>query len=156
MNEYPGLVATLAYDGLCSFEFGIALEVFALPRSEFDFPWYRHVVVGVDQGPMRAANGVTLLAEYGLEQLAQADTIIIPGWRGNDVMPPQPLIDALRSAYARGARFITIAQGFSFWLLRESSRERVSQPTGVTVNNSPSAILIFRWMPMCCMSTVDR
>lgn len=111
MNEYPGLVATLAYDGLCSFEFGIALEVFALPRSEFDFPWYRHVVVGVDQGPMRAANGVTLLAEYGLEQLAQADTIIIPGWRGNDVMPPQPLIDALRSAYARGARFITICSG---------------------------------------------
>ncbi|MEG2116024.1 MAG: transcriptional regulator FtrA, partial [Hafnia sp.] len=69
MDRNPGLVATLAYDGLCSFEFGIALEIFALPRPEFDFPWYQHCVVGVDDGPMRTTNGVTMLAEHGLEYL---------------------------------------------------------------------------------------
>ena len=38
--EAPGTVAAIAYDGLCTFEFGIAVEVFGLPRPEFDFPWY--------------------------------------------------------------------------------------------------------------------
>ncbi|MCK2180577.1 transcriptional regulator FtrA [Hafnia paralvei] len=111
MDRNPSLVATLAYDGLCSFEFGIALEIFALPRPEFDFPWYQHCVVGVDDGPMRTTNGVTMLAEHGLEYLAQAKTIVIPGWRGNDVPPPPALLEAVRAAYKRGVRFITICSG---------------------------------------------
>ena len=40
----PGLVTVLAYNGLCTFEFGIAVEVFDLPRPEFDFPWYQFAV----------------------------------------------------------------------------------------------------------------
>jgi AraC family transcriptional activator FtrA len=28
------LVVALAYDGLCTFEFGVAVEIFALPRPE--------------------------------------------------------------------------------------------------------------------------
>ena len=32
MHDDPGLVAILAYDGLCTFEFGIAVEIFGLPR----------------------------------------------------------------------------------------------------------------------------
>ena len=30
MRNDPGLVAILAYDGLCTFEFGIAVEIFGL------------------------------------------------------------------------------------------------------------------------------
>ena len=33
-------VAAVAYDRLCTFEFGCVVEVFGLPRPEFDFPWY--------------------------------------------------------------------------------------------------------------------
>ena len=47
-------VVALAYDGLCTFEFGVAVEIFGLARPEFDFPWYRHRIVGLDEGPMRA------------------------------------------------------------------------------------------------------
>ncbi|HJR27492.1 MAG TPA: AraC family transcriptional regulator, partial [Pseudomonas sp.] len=48
MHPPPGMVAILAYDGLCTFEFGIAVEIFGLPRPEFDFPWYEHRIVAVD------------------------------------------------------------------------------------------------------------
>ena len=81
MPTSPGLVAILAYDGLCTFEFGIAVEVFGLTRPEFDFPWYSHAIAAVDQGPMRATGGIQVLADGGLELLAEARTIIIPGWR---------------------------------------------------------------------------
>ena len=66
MYDEPGLVAVLAYDGLCTFEFGIAVEIFGLPRPEFDFPWYSHSIVAVDEGPMRASGGMAISADAGL------------------------------------------------------------------------------------------
>ena len=37
-------VAALAYDGLCTFEFGIVVEVFGLPRPELGPGWYKFQV----------------------------------------------------------------------------------------------------------------
>ena len=111
MHDDPGLVAILAYDGLCTFEFGIAVEIFGLPRPEFDFPWYRHCIVGLDNGPMRAMGGIQILAEAGLERLAEARTIVIPGWRDRTEVPPEPLLSALRDAHGCGARLVSICSG---------------------------------------------
>ncbi|SHM00770.1 transcriptional regulator FtrA [Phytopseudomonas punonensis] len=111
MNSDPGLVAVLAYDGLCTFEFGIAVEIFGLSRPEFDFTWYRHRIVAVDPGPMRALGGIQVTADAGLEALGEARTIIVPGWRDRNEQPPQPLIDALRMAHSRGARLLSICSG---------------------------------------------
>ena len=47
----------------------------------------------------------------GLSVLAKADTIIIPGWRGTDAPVPTDLVRALRGAFARGARLISICSG---------------------------------------------
>ncbi|MGF6092133.1 transcriptional regulator FtrA [Pseudomonas sp. 18173] len=111
MQPTPGTVAILAYDGLCTFEFGIAVEIFGLPRPEFDFPWYEHCIVAVDQGPMRAMGGIQILADGGMELLANARTVIIPGWRDRSAAPPAPLIAALRQAHARGGRLLSICSG---------------------------------------------
>lgn len=111
MHADPGLVAILAYDGLCTFEFGIAVEIFGLPRPEFDFPWYRHRIVGVEPGPMRAMGGIQVLTDMGLDGLAEARTIIVPGWRDRQETPPVPLLDALRAAHGRGARLLSICSG---------------------------------------------
>jgi AraC family transcriptional activator FtrA len=111
MLETPGLVAVLAYDGLCTFEFGIAVEIFGLPRPEFEFPWYSHRIVAVDQGLMRASGGMQVVADAGLELLSDARTIIVPGWRNRDERPPQPLLDALCEAHKRGARLLSICSG---------------------------------------------
>lgn len=105
------LVAVLAYDGLCTFEYGIAVEVFGLARPELGSAWYRLVTCAIDKGPMRASGGLRVEADQGLEALEGAGTIIMPGWKGIDVPPPPALLDALRRAHARGARLMTICSG---------------------------------------------
>lgn len=107
----PHLVAILAYDGLCTFEFGCAIELFALHRPELGVAWYDYAVCAAEPGPLRAAGGLTLQVPHGLETLAQAGTIVIPGWRDIDETPPAALLDALRAAAARGARLCSICSG---------------------------------------------
>jgi AraC family transcriptional regulator, transcriptional activator FtrA len=105
------LVAAIAYDGLCTFEFGVAVEVFGLKRPEFEFPWYKFIVCGADRGPLRALGGVAVRPKYGLDMLSLAGTIIIPGWRDRREKPPERLLKALRKAHARGCRILTICSG---------------------------------------------
>ncbi|GAA0765038.1 transcriptional regulator FtrA [Ideonella azotifigens] len=105
------LVAALAYDQLCTFEFGCTVELFALQRPELGVPWYDFKVCAAEPGPLRAAGGIQVLAPHGLRTLARADTIVVPGWRGADQAPPEPLLRALRRAHARGARLCSICSG---------------------------------------------
>lgn len=111
MHAHPGTVAILVYEGLCVFEFGIALEIFGLPRPELDIPWYGHQIVAVDPGPMQALGGLRIAVDAGLEALDSARTIIIPGWRSHHEPPPEALLQALRRAHARGARLLSICSG---------------------------------------------
>src|SRR5581483_5815293 len=103
-------VAVLAYDRLCTFEFGIAVEVFGLPRPEIP-GWYRFKVCAIEPGPLAATGGFRILAEGGLGDLRRADTIIVPGWRGIRAPVPEPLVEALRGAHARGARLLSFCSG---------------------------------------------
>ena len=52
------LVVALAYDGLCTFEFGVAVEIFGLDRPEMGADWYRFRVAAIEPGPLRAAGGI--------------------------------------------------------------------------------------------------
>ncbi|WP_312513962.1 transcriptional regulator FtrA [Massilia sp.] len=107
----PHHVAILAYDGLCTFEFGCAVELFALERPELGVTWYSHAVCAAEPGPLRAMGGLSVQAQHGLEAIDTADTVIIPGWRDVDEPPPPALLDALRRARARGARIGAICSG---------------------------------------------
>ncbi|MEC9435197.1 MAG: transcriptional regulator FtrA, partial [Pseudomonadota bacterium] len=109
----PHRVVAVVYDGLCTFEFGIVTEVFALPRPEFDFPWYAFSLAAAETRPggLRAMGGFRVQVDAGLEALAQADTVVIPGWRDRDEPAPAPLVDAVRAAHARGARMLAICSG---------------------------------------------
>jgi AraC family transcriptional activator FtrA len=106
----PHHVVALAYDGLCTFEFGIVVELFGLPRPELD-SWYSFEVCGLERGPLRAIGGVKILPRKGLNGLSEADTIIVAGWRNPDERPPQRLIHALIAAHERGARLVSICSG---------------------------------------------
>ncbi|BAM92857.1 putative helix-turn-helix, AraC-type transcriptional regulator [Bradyrhizobium oligotrophicum S58] len=107
----PGLVAVIAYDGLCTFEFGIAVEVFGLPRPEFDFSWYQFTVVAAEGRRSRAIGGVVIEAGASLARLKAASTIIVPGWRDRNERPPERLLRAISQAAARGARCVSICSG---------------------------------------------
>jgi AraC family transcriptional activator FtrA len=113
VNIMPNhLVVALAYDRLSTFEFGITVEVFGLPRPEMGPDWYRFSVCAIEPGPLRAIGGFQIMADGGLELLEQADTIVIPGWRGASKEPvPPELIDSLQRAHARGARLMSICSG---------------------------------------------
>ena len=100
----------LAYDGLCTFEFGIVVEMFGLPRPELE-RWYSFVVCGVTRRPVSAVGGVTVVPSRGLRELEHADTIVIPGWPKPLVPPPPRLLRALVRAHARGARLVSICVG---------------------------------------------
>ena len=104
-------VVALAYDRLCTFEFGCAVELFALPRPELPVPWYEFAVCAAERGPIRATGGLKLTVPHTLRLLDSADTIVIPGWRAPDEAPPALLLTKLRRAFERGARLCSICSG---------------------------------------------
>lgn len=115
-SAFPSLttgprVAVLAYDGLCTFEFGVACEVFGLPRPEAGPGWYRYAVCAAEPGPLRAAGGLTVAVEGGLEVMEEADLVVVPGWRAIDAAVPPDLVGALKAAHARGARLMSLCSG---------------------------------------------
>ena len=105
------LVVAVAYDGLCTFEFGCTAELFALERPELGVPWYRFEVCASERTPIHAAGGVQVVVQHGLQILDRADTIVIPGWRSADDPPPTSLLKHLRRAFDRGTRLCSICSG---------------------------------------------
>src|SRR5215218_7389065 len=105
-------VVCLAFDGLAPFELGVAAEVFALARPELDVErWYEFALCAPQPGPLRVVGGFTVGAPHGLEALAHADTVIVPGVPDPHADPPPPVLAALRAAHARGARVVSICSG---------------------------------------------
>ena len=105
------LVVTLLYDGLCTFEFGIAAEIFGLSRPEMGPAWYRFASCAIEPGPLRAHGGLVFQPSHEADLLQQADIIVMPGWKGADVPVPENLAQTLRAAHARGARLVSLCSG---------------------------------------------
>ncbi len=104
-------VAVYAFDGMSPFELGCVVEVFGLPRPELGVPWYELKVCAESPKPLRAVGGFTMATEYGLDDFASADTVIVtavPDVRGE---VPASLVSALRQAHERGARVVSICSG---------------------------------------------
>lgn len=111
MMKTPPSVVALAYPNLCLFEFGIAAELFGLPRPELDVAWYRFGVAASADHLRSGIGGLRISVDGGLALLREADIIVIPGWSGPDVQPSRALKTALRQAHARGARLMSICSG---------------------------------------------
>ncbi len=103
-------VVVVAYDKLSTFEFAVPIEVFGYPRPEIS-PWYSFSICSTDKGPLRAVGGFSILVDKGLRTLSSAGTIVIPGWRDPKERPPEPFLRALRRAYERGARLVSLCSG---------------------------------------------
>lgn len=111
MASFRRSVVAVAYDGLCTFEFGVATELFGLARPELDVEWYEFAVVSIDSGPLQAVGGATMRAPTDLSVIEEAGTIVLPGWRDPAETPPESLLQALRTAHASGARIMSICSG---------------------------------------------
>lgn len=104
------LVAALVHEPISTFEFGCVAEVFGGVRPNVGVDWYDFAVGGVKSGPVMSTGGIPIHIPHGLDLFARADTIIVPCWDSTED-PPAPLIDALRAAYDRGGRVLSICSG---------------------------------------------
>ena len=102
-------VAVLALDGVIAFDLSTPLEVFTRTRLPDGRTAYRVRVCApaaeIDAGAF------TLRAPWGLEALAEADTIILPGCADPTVPVPEDVVTALRAAAARGTRIASVCAG---------------------------------------------
>jgi transcriptional regulator GlxA family with amidase domain len=103
------VVAVLALDGVIAFDLATPLEVFARTRPANGEPAYDVRVCGVS--PEVDAGAFRLRAPYGLDELARADTIILPGCVDPAAAVPDDVVRCLRAAAARGARIASICAG---------------------------------------------
>lgn len=104
-------VALVVFDRMPAFEMAVPCEVFGTDRSGAGLPNYRLVVCAAEPGPLLTAGGMTVEAPFGLADLHEADTVIVPAWRDPDEAPPDALLDALRQGHERGARIASLCLG---------------------------------------------
>ncbi|MGM1062697.1 GlxA family transcriptional regulator [Saccharothrix sp. Mg75] len=102
-------IAVLALDRVVPFDLATPIEVFARTRLPDGRAPYRVRVCAAT--PTVDAGAFTLRAHWGLEALAAADTIVLPGTTAPDEPVPDEVLDALRAAAARGTRIASICTG---------------------------------------------
>lgn len=112
----PKKVAVLAYDQLCTFEYGIAIEVFDTIQSK-TAPLYQAETVPIESGNLRLAGGLRTQCVAQLGRLTEFDLIIVPGWPLHKEVSSE-MASALQNAHQAGARFMTICSGI--FLLRRA------------------------------------
>ena len=107
VSDMPA-VALAVTDGMLHYELAVAVEVFGSDLTHIVNPWYDFALCG--SGPVRIGR-FHLEPDHGLDHLAHADTVIVPGWSDTDIDPPAELIEAVRAAHAAGARVASLCTG---------------------------------------------
>ncbi|MFD5598013.1 helix-turn-helix domain-containing protein [Streptomyces griseorubiginosus] len=101
-------VALAVTDGMLHYELSVAVEVFGSDLTHIVDPWYDFTLCG--NAPVRIGR-FRLEPDHGLDHLAHADTVIVPGWADTDIAPPTELVEAVRAAHAAGARVASLCTG---------------------------------------------
>jgi transcriptional regulator GlxA family with amidase domain len=101
-------VAVLALDDVITFDLATPVQAFSFAWLPDGSPAYRVLVCGT--GPVRT-DVFSIHPEWGLDALADADTIVVPGRMEPDAPVPAEVLDALRAAAAKGTRIASICVG---------------------------------------------
>lgn len=103
-------VAAIAFDGVTPFELGLLCEAFGMDRSDDGVPTLDFAVCGPRVGTFRTTCGFGVAVEHDLSRVAEADLVAVPA--GNPA--PEhlgPVVEAVRAAYERGARIMSVCSG---------------------------------------------
>jgi len=132
-------VVVLALERVIAFDMAIPFQVFGDARSPEDRPLYATVLAGRRRGNLTTSAGFSVVVPQGLARLSSADTIVTVGSEPAGSGVDDEVCRALRHAYARGARILSICTGAfvlaesrlldgrratTHWRHRESFRER--------------------------------
>jgi transcriptional regulator GlxA family with amidase domain len=104
-------VVVLAVEDVVAFDLAIAAQVFGSPARDLGERHYAFAVCAAAPGPVRTSTGFSLLVDHGLEALAGAGTVVVPGIDRTEDAAPAEVLEALRTAHRRGARIVSICTG---------------------------------------------
>jgi AraC family transcriptional activator FtrA len=94
---------------------GVILLDLAAPTHLFGHcgdPHYALTLAGMSAGPVRTSTGFDVLAPHGVDALAQADTVVVPGLAAHgDPATISAAAAAIARAHAAGARVMSICTG---------------------------------------------
>ncbi|MEV0406884.1 helix-turn-helix domain-containing protein [Actinoallomurus sp. NPDC050550] len=102
-------VAILVMDHTVVYDMAIPVEVFGRVRLPDGRSPYRVRICGTQ--PQVPTETFTIHAPWGLDALADADTVIVPGCSETAGPPPVEALEALRDAAAHGTRIASICAG---------------------------------------------
>ncbi|GGF32746.1 transcriptional regulator [Marmoricola endophyticus] len=100
-------VVVLALPGVVAFDLAVPAQVFGHPDQAGD---YRLSVCGTEAGEVRTTTGFSVLLDRGVDAVADADTVVVPGYAPLDE-PPPVVLEALRRAHRSGARTVSVCTG---------------------------------------------
>ena len=105
-------VAVPVLDGMPLFDIGVIGEVFGMPRPDLLARAYAVQVCTVAPEAVRTQGAqLTIAASGSLDQVRDAETIVVPALSSPDAEVPPELIDALQTASQRGARIASVCTG---------------------------------------------
>jgi AraC family transcriptional activator FtrA len=102
-------VAILIYDEVSLFELGCAVELFGLPRPEFQ-DWYECGIVSFSQPPLNSTAGIGLIGKH-IRSLAPYDILIIPSWPTDAAEVPEPMAEEIGKFYRAEKRILSFCSG---------------------------------------------
>jgi transcriptional regulator GlxA family with amidase domain len=103
-------IAVVAFHDILPFHLSVPCGVFQAVLREQDSP-FRLRVCSAEGKRLRSASGFLIATDYGLDELRNADIVIVPSWRDAAERPPEALLEALRRAAARGKRIVGLCMG---------------------------------------------
>ncbi|WP_306338104.1 GlxA family transcriptional regulator [Streptomyces sp. KL118A] len=105
----PQRIALLTFPGIRAFDISVITEVWGTDRTDRGAPAFDLHRVAADPAPVPVRGGLTLTPDRTLSWLTDltgTDLIVVPGLDDHLTPAPQPVLEALREAHARG---ITVA-----------------------------------------------
>ena len=102
-------VAVVALPDVIAFDLSTAVEVFGRVVLASGEPGYRVLVCGSE--PVVSAGPLRIATDHGIDAMAEADTIVVPGRNDVRVGASDEVLHALQSAFAAGTRIASICSG---------------------------------------------
>lgn len=96
----------LTLDAVVPLDLAIAAQVMGYPMAPYDV-----TICGLRSGQVTTTSGFAAAVSHGLRALAAADTVMIPGFSPHNRALQPPVLAALRRAYRRGTRMVSICTG---------------------------------------------
>lgn len=111
--QAPKEIAVLAFNNISPFHLSVPCLVFE-DRASAGLPFFRVRICAAEPAvgaTLRTNVGFAIQTELTLADTMHADVLIVPSWRDTQERPPEPMLEAVRSAHARGATVVGLCLG---------------------------------------------